>query len=159
MSSAPSVFRVAVYTGSPISFCRGSDSPVIVASFTAELPATTRPSAGILSPGRMRTRSPGRSSATGTVSTESSGRSRSACSGASSTSRAMDRRPRSTAKRSNSSASENRNASVAASKGSPIKMAPMIAADMRKFMSSLRVRTARRPAPAKFHPPTSEAAM
>ena len=95
-SSAPSTFIVPPYTGSPTPLDLGSDSPVMVASFTAEVPSTTCPSNGTRSPGRIRMRSPIASSSTATVSPVPSGRSRSAVSGASSRSRAMERRPRST---------------------------------------------------------------
>ena len=153
MSRLPFRLSVPAETRSPSPLARGRDSPVMVASLTSEPPATARPSAGILSPGRTRITSPTASRSTDTVSTPPAAVNRSACSGASSTSDAIERRPRSTAYRSRSSAVEKRKAREAASNGSPISTAATIATDMRKFMSSRSVRTARTPAPKKFTPP------
>jgi hypothetical protein len=48
-------------TVAPSAFDTGTDSPVIIDSFTSLVPLCTRPSAGTLAPGRTRTRSPSRS--------------------------------------------------------------------------------------------------
>ena len=56
---APLWFRVAAVTWSPGPLSTGRLSPVRAASLTALWPERTSPSTGTLSPGRMRTRSPG----------------------------------------------------------------------------------------------------
>ena len=58
ISTAPVRFCVPAKTSSPAALSRGSDSPVMLASFSVVWPATTRPSAGTVSPGRTRMRSP-----------------------------------------------------------------------------------------------------
>ena len=55
-------------TLSPCPFPTGALSPVIIDSFTALAPASTTPSAATRPPGRTSTRSPSRSSPTGTSS-------------------------------------------------------------------------------------------
>ncbi len=67
---------------SPTPLGTGSGSPVSMDSSTSACPATTRPSAGTAWPGSTRTRSPGRSAATGTSSTDPSPASRRAVGGA-----------------------------------------------------------------------------
>ena len=68
----PLPLTVAPMTSSPSSLLTGMGSPVSIDSSTVEEPPTTTPSTGIFSPGRTRTRSPWRTSATGTsVSTPS----------------------------------------------------------------------------------------
>ncbi len=59
ISSAPVRLFVPAKTCIPGTLSTGSDSPVIVASFTELKPFRTSPSAGILSPGRTRTQLPG----------------------------------------------------------------------------------------------------
>ncbi len=77
----PSPLIVPPMTSAPGSLPTGFDSPVSMASFTSERPSSTTPSAGTLAPGRTSTRSPGRSSSTGTSSMVPSSRTRSAMSG------------------------------------------------------------------------------
>ena len=66
-SSGPSSLTVPANTWPPGRFATGSDSPVSIDSFTAEVPESTRPSTGTASPARTRKRSPRFSSASGTV--------------------------------------------------------------------------------------------
>ncbi len=66
MSSTPVRLFVPAKTCIPGTLSTGSDSPVMVASFTELRPFSTSPSAGTLSPGRTRMQSPGRSSLTWT---------------------------------------------------------------------------------------------
>ena len=66
--SDPSPLTVPAMTFAPTAFSTGRDSPVIIDSLTAVAPSTTSPSAGTRAPGRTRTRSPSRSSETGTRS-------------------------------------------------------------------------------------------
>ncbi len=65
-SRRPPVFTVAPTTREPGATSTGTDSPVSIDSSTADIPSVTRPSAGIFSPGRTTTTSPGTSCATGT---------------------------------------------------------------------------------------------
>ena len=58
-------------TSSPGPFSTGIDSPVNMASSTAERPSSTTPSTGIFSPGRTTTTSPARTDSTGTSSSTS----------------------------------------------------------------------------------------
>ena len=60
----PVALTVAPNTSSPRALSTGSDSPVSIDSFTAEVPDSTRPSTGIFSPGRTMTVSPGTTSST-----------------------------------------------------------------------------------------------
>jgi len=62
----PLVFMVAPITSSPGPFSTGSGSPVSMDSSIADEPSTTTPSTATFSPGRTRTRSSWRTSATGT---------------------------------------------------------------------------------------------
>ncbi len=65
-SSAPSRARVPPVTASPARLSTGTGSPVSIDSSTALAPSSTRPSAGMRSPGRTRTTSPARRLPTGT---------------------------------------------------------------------------------------------
>ena len=62
----PCRFNVPAETRDPVCFSSGSGSPVSIDSSTELHPSVIVPSAGIFSPGRMRSRSPGRSVATET---------------------------------------------------------------------------------------------
>src|SRR4028118_2404076 len=62
----PEALMVAPITSFPSRLVTGMDSPVIIASSTADSPETTRPSTGIFSPGRTTTTSPATTSSTGT---------------------------------------------------------------------------------------------
>ena len=81
--STPWRFRLPASTSSPGAFATGLDSPVSSDSSTAPAPASTVASAGMRCPAATRTRSPGASCATGTVSTLPSGFWRSTRSGSS----------------------------------------------------------------------------
>ena len=59
MSNMPVMLFVPPNTSSPTDLSTGSDSPVIFAWLMADSPEMILPSAGMLSPGRTRTRSPG----------------------------------------------------------------------------------------------------
>ena len=69
IKSAPSPLTVPANTSSPGALSTGTDSPVIGAWFTAELPARTTPSTGIRSAGRTTTVSPAATCSTGTSTT------------------------------------------------------------------------------------------
>ena len=56
--SAPVEFSVPPVTSSPADLSTGIDSPVSIDSSTAEAPASTSPSAAMVSPGRTSTTSP-----------------------------------------------------------------------------------------------------
>ena len=62
------MLRLAPMTASPLRRNCGKDSPVRIASSTLEMPSCTNPSAGMVSPGRTSTLSPGTSSTAGTSS-------------------------------------------------------------------------------------------
>ncbi|MGY3490514.1 hypothetical protein ACVW1C_008458 [Bradyrhizobium sp. USDA 4011] len=79
--SEPSLLTVPAITLSPSPFDTRRDSPVIIDSFTELLPDLTMPSAGMLAPGRIRTRSPTRNWSTVTSSVWSSSVNRRALSG------------------------------------------------------------------------------
>ena len=64
----PVPFTVPPVTESPGNLGAGTGSPVSIDSSTSLSPATTRPSRGTRPPGRTRSKSPGSTSATGTVS-------------------------------------------------------------------------------------------
>ncbi len=72
MSIEPVRLIVPPNASSPTPLSTGSDSPVMFAWLMVELPVTMRPSAGMLSPGRTRTMSPGRSSLASTSTSPSS---------------------------------------------------------------------------------------
>ena len=57
--SIPLMQRVPPVTSSPVEQDLGTLSPVSIDSSTSETPSSTRPSAGRVSPGRTRIRSPG----------------------------------------------------------------------------------------------------
>ncbi len=63
MTNEPVVLSVAPITSSPVCLVDGIGSPVSIDSSTAEMPSTTMPSTGTLSPGRTRSRSPAMTSA------------------------------------------------------------------------------------------------
>lgn len=65
---APSPLTVPPITSAPGRLGTGTDSPVIMASFTELSPSTTSPSDGTCSPGRTRTRSPTAKAEVGTSS-------------------------------------------------------------------------------------------
>ena len=73
ISSAPSPLIVPANTSDPSVIVTGTLSPVIGAWFTSLAPATTRPSSGILSPGRTMTCVPTGTSATGSSRSAPSG--------------------------------------------------------------------------------------
>ena len=58
ITSEPFLFSVPPVSASPACFATGNGSPVIIDSSTDELPSSTTPSTGTLSPGRTRSRSP-----------------------------------------------------------------------------------------------------
>ncbi len=64
----PEPLTVPAMTFAPSTFGTGTDSPVIIDSFTSLLPLCTMPSAGTLAPGRTSTRSPSRSAEIATSS-------------------------------------------------------------------------------------------
>ena len=66
-TSRPWPLMDAPTTSSPGPTSTGTDSPVSNERSTHDLPSFTTPSAGIFSPGRTTTRSPGRTRSTGTV--------------------------------------------------------------------------------------------
>ena len=70
MTNEPVVLSVAPMTSSPACLVDGIGSPVSIDSSTAEMPSTTTPSTGTLSPGRTRSRSPAMTSASGTSSSK-----------------------------------------------------------------------------------------
>ena len=70
---APSPLIEPPITSSPGRLGTGADSPVSIASLTLDSPSTTTPSVGTFSPGRISTRSPARSSETGTSTIVPSG--------------------------------------------------------------------------------------
>ncbi|MNY05960.1 hypothetical protein D3C86_1386970 [compost metagenome] len=72
ITRAPSRLRVPAVTGLAGSLETGSDSPLSMASSTWPAPDSTRPSTGMVSPGRTRRRSPTRMAAVATVSSPSS---------------------------------------------------------------------------------------
>ena len=82
ITNVPVVLTVPPVTRSPGSLSTGIDSPVTIDSSTALAPSVTRPSTGILSPGRTRRRSPGRTSDRGTSCSEPSALTRRAVGGA-----------------------------------------------------------------------------
>ena len=84
-ATAPSTFSVPSLTGSPGPFATGRGSPVSMDSSKLAVPSRTCPSAGTRSPGLTSTTSPGRSSATGSVTSTPARRAR-AVSGRSATS-------------------------------------------------------------------------
>ena len=78
--SGPDSLTVPASTASPGAFATGSLSPVSIASFTDDSPASTRPSTATLSPARTTKTSPTRTDASGT-SRVSPSRSRSTVAG------------------------------------------------------------------------------
>ncbi len=72
MTTLPARLTDPPTTSSPSALSTGIDSPVTRLSSTDELPDTTRPSTGTLSPGRSRMRSPTTISAVGTSSSSPS---------------------------------------------------------------------------------------
>ena len=68
ITNEPVVLMVAPMTSSPAPFVAGIGSPVSIDSSTADMPSTTTPSTGTLSPGRTRRRSPGTTIASSTSS-------------------------------------------------------------------------------------------
>ncbi len=68
MTNEPVVLTVAPMTSSPAALVDGIGSPVSMDSSTADIPSTTTPSTGTLSPGRTRSRSPGTTIARSTSS-------------------------------------------------------------------------------------------
>ena len=80
----PPAATVPATTVSPTSFETGRDSPLIIDSSTSAAPSTTVPSAGTRVPGRTSTTSSSARAWSGTVSSDPSGRTRSAASGSSS---------------------------------------------------------------------------
>ena len=68
MTNEPVVLIVAPMTSSPTRFVAGIGSPVSIDSSTADVPSTTTPSTGTLSPGRTRRRSPATTTASSTSS-------------------------------------------------------------------------------------------
>ena len=86
-----SVLRAPPMTRAPGATGRGMRSPVSSDSSTALSPSSTTPSAGTVSPGRTRTRSPGASSATATVSSAPPGPRRVAVAGSRRASASMAR--------------------------------------------------------------------
>ncbi len=68
MTNEPVVLRVAPMTSSPTRLVAGIGSPVSIDSSTADVPSTTTPSTGTLSPGRTRRRSPATTTARSTSS-------------------------------------------------------------------------------------------
>ena len=70
----PVPFCVPPVTSSPAAFSTGMDSPVIIASSTADEPARMRPSAATISPGRTITTSPTARRSIGTSSSTPPGR-------------------------------------------------------------------------------------
>ena len=73
-SSGPSTLSVPARTRSPGAFATGWLSPVSIASSADDVPRSTRPSTGTVSPAATRKRSPGFSSAIATSSQPSSTR-------------------------------------------------------------------------------------
>ena len=82
ITSVPAWLIVAATTPSPGFFSTGIGSPVTIDSSTALRPERTRPSTGTFSPGRTRSRSPGRTSSSGTSSSAPMSSSRRAVFGA-----------------------------------------------------------------------------
>jgi hypothetical protein len=73
-ASVPFLLIVPPVTRSPSTFSTGTGSPVIMLSSTDDLPSTTSPSTGTLSPGRTRSKSPSAMFSSGASYSEPSGR-------------------------------------------------------------------------------------
>ena len=123
-------------TRSPGVTSAGTDSPVILAVSTEELPSTTTPSTGIRWPGRTRKRSPA-STSSGSHSSGSPSRKTRATSGRRSIRAATERRERSTAMLWNSSPTWKNSITAAPSSKSIRAKAPTVANVIRKFSSKI----------------------
>ena len=133
---------VPANTSSPGSLATGTLSPVIGAWSTSLVPATTRPSSGMRSPGRTMKRVPtGASAAAISRSSPVADRARTV-GGVRSSSAATARRARPTLQLSSASERANRKATVAASSHSPMAIAPATAITISRFMSGRRRRAA-----------------
>ena len=104
-------------------------SPVSTASLTLVVPATTRPSTGIVSPGRTRTRSPSATFSTSQACSAPSPLTTRACVGVISTSRSMPARTRATVSCSSRPPSCMMRATSPAAKCSPTTIEAMRASD------------------------------
>ena len=137
--NVPSPLIVPANTSSPCILATGILSPVIGAWFTEPAPSTTSPSSAILSPARTTKRLPTDTDAAGTSCSDPSEFTKRTLLGARSSSADTAFRARPTLQLSSNSESANRKATVAASKYSPIVMAPSTAMIISRFMSGRRV--------------------
>ncbi len=159
MVSAASALTVPAKTGSPACLATGTLSPVTGASFTAPMPSSTSPSAGMRSPGRTRMTSPilRLSAGTSRVPEPSTRR---AVLGTKAVSARMESRARPAAKPSSNSPTRKRKTTAAASSEAPMITAPtaamVISISMEKGVPAKAAATARR---AIGISPTSSAAM
>ena len=153
-TSAPVVFSVPAKSSSPACLSTGTDSPVIGAWSTLDVPDSTVASSGIRSPGRIAIRAP-----TSTVSTSTSRSPPStitrARAGARSISDATVRRLRSSAIASKPVPTANSTSTHAPSAYSPIPTAPTAASAISTFMSRRRRPRASTAARAIGQPPTT----
>lgn len=151
-SSAPPPLIVPPNTSAPSAFGTGTLSPVSDAWSTSLRPLATTPSSGSRSPGVTRNTSPTRTASTGT-STHWPSRWTRAESGRSCMSASMAERLRPMATCWSTFESENRNRSMAPSKGAPMASAPSAARIMSRSMSAVRCRSDSSPARSPNHPP------
>ena len=140
--SAPWPLMVLANTSSPAVFSTGSDSPVIGAWLTSEVPVRTMPSRANFSPGRTIIIAPGSTRSIPTSRSPASSRT-STSEGARSSRRAMASRARSMLCASSHCAAANRVTTIAASSYSPISSAPATAMTISALMSSAPRRTER----------------
>ena len=144
-SSSPFSLIVPAKTGSPDSLSTGMLSPVTGAWLMLELPATTTPSSGTRSPGRMRTMARSGTSPTGCAGHSALLCRTSAVSGAIAISPVMAWRARSTARASINSAIAYSAMTIAASAHCPMNTAPVTATLISALMFSRPASNAKMP--------------